>query len=224
VAKDFGYIDNFSSIDEGQKAFEDYWVFREQTITDIPIFRWKTEYFYPGGALSHYKAYALALGDKEENQFLHDSDWNIVIPLLDDDGNEGSHVMHLLYDNDVLIAEIVLCDTDDAPISVYQRVSEKDESTGRYLGLSEIKYCSDIEGGLSKTKDFSQIKGVCFNGTKYTLIYESDNLGISDFLSSNLELVIFITCCFVIVVSGVTIYCMIHKKRKSKTVSDENNE
>ena len=166
--KHFTFVEPFTSISEGQKAFEDYLEFREQLRSTIPIFEWKTVPLYGSGALSHYKSQETG---NDEMQFLFDSDWSIVVPLLDADGNEGRYELHLLCDNDTLIAEMILDREGEGVVLVNKIVSEKDEATGDYLGLTEIKYCSDIEDDLKKIDDYSIIKGVYFNGTNYLLIY-----------------------------------------------------
>ncbi len=148
--KCFNLVDPFSSIEEGRVAFEKFLKTKQSQISSMTIFEWDsgTEYTYTWGFMRWYQ---------DENalrfEYLNDFDNMIVVPLLDENGNEGVYILHLLYYHNTLIGEIVLKQTDGAPVSVWENISTKN-SDGTYKGIEICEYSKIMNEAKSKDETF----------------------------------------------------------------------
>lgn len=171
---DFGGVEIFATVEEGQQAYDEHFAFRDEQYDMLPIYGVDDPKKYTG-VLNKYQSEDVWLRGIPEEEFLYlfDSDWNIAIPLLDADGNENNYCLHLLYSKNKLIGELVLQITDDFDVTVeLEIVAEKNVETNQYISLGESKYYSEVTALLADVKDLDTVKGVCFNGENYILIYK----------------------------------------------------
>ena len=169
---EFRLVDSFSSLEEGRAKFNAYWEFRANEIAKLSIFvfEWRDVPLYSSGYLSKFAGEDVYHSgeDIKSYQYLYDYDWNIVVPLLGLDGREGQYVLHLLYLKDKLIAEVLLENCSDGIIrAVKAVVSDKDPSTGDYLGLNSIDYVEKCNQLLYS----NGVKGIGFDGEDYFVAY-----------------------------------------------------
>ena len=165
----YEYVEPFTTIEEGHNKYEEFWDFRAKLHSSLPIIEVEAGFSF---GMYAYQDVCYLDFTEEEKQFLYDSDWWIEIPLLDKHGNAKNCTLFLLYRKDVLISELLLVQNEETG-RVYpgrQIVSEKDPSTGKYIGLSEIKYITEVTKLLNSAKN-SDIKGIGFDGEKYVLFY-----------------------------------------------------
>ncbi|MGM9643493.1 MAG: hypothetical protein ACI3X1_00220 [Eubacteriales bacterium] len=165
-------VNSFTSLEEGREKFNTYWNFRANEISQIPIYEWTDVTLHPNGYINQYRyedIYSSGV-NVSSCQYLFDFDWFLVIPLLNGDGNEGEYVLHLLYQKDKLIAELVLQQDSEGIIRLRKElVSDKDTQTNKYIGLNGIDYvekCSQLLSGSA-----ANIKGIGFDGETYFLVY-----------------------------------------------------
>ena len=170
----FGCVDTFTTVAEAQQAYADYLAFRNNQYERLPIYGVDDPMKYTGVLRVYENRDVWERGiPKEEFQYLFDSDWDIAIPLLDENGNEDNYCLHLLYSKNKLIAELVLKITDDFKlITELEVVAEKDSETNQYVPLEESKYYTQVTELLAEVEDLDTVKGVCFDGENYTLIYK----------------------------------------------------
>lgn len=168
----FGLVDPFTSLDEGRKAFENYWQIKNAILSEMQIFKWTTTnpYYNEMGYIRRYTHECVyALGLEKETQYLWDYDNMIVVPLTDINGKEDVYILHLLYYHNELIAELVLenkgIDSEIVYVPAWQNIAPKDEM-GKYIPIAEPRYTEITKEALNKNKDFS-MQGVIFNGTEF---------------------------------------------------------
>ena len=111
-ASDFGWVDPFSTVDEGRDKFNIYWNIRTSIINSIPTFPWKTEVLREQGYIRKYKHQDVFDMDETPFDNLYDYESVITIPLLDENGEENIYVLHLLYIQNYLIGEVILKNQD----------------------------------------------------------------------------------------------------------------
>ncbi len=169
---EFSLVDSFTSLEEGREKFNIYWDFRANMISQIPIFEWTNVALHPNGYINQYRyedIYSSGI-DVNSCQYLFDFDWFLVVPLLGDTGGEGECVLHLLYQKDKLIAELVLQKDSDGIIRLTkERVSNKDIQTDEYVGLNGIDYVAQISHLSSNSS--TNIKGIGFDGENFFIVY-----------------------------------------------------
>ena len=114
---DFRMVDAFRTIDDGRRAFENYFAEQAKLLSEIPVFPWKEADDNGNYRYLHYLHKFLlddiwddtALIEKLPNtEFIFEYDFSLAIPLLDNEGKEGVYVGYLLYQKNKLIAECVL--------------------------------------------------------------------------------------------------------------------
>lgn len=165
----FDYVEPFSVIADGAKAYEAYWAKHAEIRSSIPIWPWDrivpdygyiTQYYHQGAG----------------HQYLKDYDTSVAVPLLDYNGAQKVYILHLLYLKNELIAEVILekkqDENDSYVVAVMERVAEKDSATGEYTPLTSITYVETVEKLLAKSNRNAEVKGIGYNGKDFRLIYE----------------------------------------------------
>lgn len=173
--RNFNLIESFNSLSEGRSKYNSYWIFRAQLLSQCRIFEWKTVSLHPNGWINQFRfqdAYLSGLST-ESISYLFDYDWYIVIPLLNVKGDEGDYVLHLLYKKTQLISELVLQNSDGQIKLQFSRISDKDSSTGEYLGLDSIDYIEICRQLPEQSID--SIAGIGFDNDHYLVIYNDLN-------------------------------------------------
>ena len=156
--KEFRLTDPFPTIEAGREAFDAWWEFRASELEKLPIYEWTTVAFYP---TSNYLT---------QHAGVYDSDWQLIVPLLGEDGWENEYMLLLCYQKDKLIAETVLrLDKENGARTVKERVSDKDPATGEYTGLDGIDYAAACQRILPESD--ADVKGVGFDGENYFVVY-----------------------------------------------------
>ncbi|MBP5349013.1 MAG: hypothetical protein J6Z13_01480 [Clostridia bacterium] len=154
---EFRLVEPFSTLEDGRAAFDAWRSFRAGEIEKLPIYEWTTVPSYP---TRNYLT---------QSAGIYDSDWQLIVPLLNADGRENEYILLLCYKNDKLIAETVLRLSADGARTVKRRVSDKDPATGKYTGLDGIDYaeaCRRIQ-----PSDKTTVKGIGFDGETYFVVY-----------------------------------------------------
>jgi hypothetical protein len=169
----FGFVAPFSTVDEGRDKFNMYWDIRTSIINSIPTFSWNTEALREQGYIRRYKHQSLVLIGETPVDNLYDYESVIAIPLLDENGAEDIYVLHLLYIQNYLIGEVVLKKQDGVFTSVSAVYAEKTVNGG-YTPLLGINYVDTVKDLLVGV-DGSQVVGIGFDGSEYSLIL--DNTG-----------------------------------------------
>ena len=166
---DFQLVDPFASIEAGREAFNAYWAFRTSELERLRIYEWTNYNQYPYINKYRYQDVHASGANAASYQYLYDSDWYLLIPLLNADGKEGDCALYLLYQKDKLIAETILQIGSDGILrAVKERVSDKDPETGKYIGLDGIDYvafCNRLTA-----EEAANIKGIGFNGEQYFVV------------------------------------------------------
>lgn len=160
---EFGFVDGFTSIEEGRAAYERYFQERTQLFASIPVYEWtedvkKTVYFnrfadtHRDGVLGEYETY-------------------VAIPLLDEKFRENCYVLFLLYDHNDLIGEIIIRKNGSEGEEVWRREAAKDAETGRYSAMD-----SSYVLVVSKAQEKLDVRGVSFkDGKLYPVGLDVDN-------------------------------------------------
>ncbi|HII95701.1 MAG TPA: hypothetical protein HA367_08245 [Candidatus Methanofastidiosum sp.] len=167
-ASNFGWVEPFSTVDEGRDKFNMYWNIRTSIINSIPTFPWKTEVLYEQGYINKYKHQDVFTMGETPVDNLYDYETVIAIPLLDENGEENVYVLHLLYIQNYLIGEVILKNQDGIYTSVSAVYAEK-TVTGGYIPLLGINYVDTVKDLLAGG-DQTQVVGIGFDGSKYCLI------------------------------------------------------
>ena len=154
---EFGLVEPFSTLEDGRAAFDAWRSFRAGEIEKLPIYEWTAVPSYP---TRNYLT---------QSAGIYDSDWQLIVPLLNADGRENEYILLLCYRKDKLIAETVLRLSADGARAVKPRVSDKDAATGEYLGLDGIDYADACRRVLPSDK--TTVKGIGFDGTNYFVVY-----------------------------------------------------
>ena len=154
---EFGLVEPFATIEDGRAAFDAWRSFRAGEIEKLPIYEWTTVPAYP---TRNYLT---------QSAGIYDSDWQLIVPLLNADGRENEYILLLCYKNEKLIAETVLYLTTDGARTVKRRVSDKDAATGKYTGLDGIDYAAACRRILPSDK--TTVKGIGFDGENYFVVY-----------------------------------------------------
>ena len=154
---EFRLVEPFSTLEDGRAAFDAWRSFRAGEIEKLPIYEWTTVPSYP---TRNYLT---------QSAGIYDSDWQLIVPLLNADGRENEYILLLCYKNDKLIAETVLYLTTDGARAVKRRVSDKDPATGKYTGLDGIDYADACRRILPSDK--TTVKGIGFDGENYFVVY-----------------------------------------------------
>ena len=155
---EFRLVEPFASIEAGREAFDAWWEFRAGELEKFPVFEWSLGASYP---TSNYLT---------QHAGVYDSDWQLRVPLLGEDGRESRYMLLLCYRKDKLIAETVLrLDEADGARVVKERISDKDPATGKYSGLDGIDYAAACQRILPS--DQTTVKGVGFDGESYFVVY-----------------------------------------------------
>ena len=154
---EFRLVEPFSTLEDGRAAFDAWRSFRASEIEKLPIYEWTTVPAYP---TRNYLT---------QSAGIYDSDWQLIVPLLNADGREGEYILLLCYRKDKLIAETVLYLATDGARTVKRRVSDKDPATGKYTGLDGIDYADACRRVLPS--DQTTVKGIGFDGENYFVIY-----------------------------------------------------
>ncbi|MBR4336225.1 MAG: hypothetical protein IKP74_07210 [Clostridia bacterium] len=167
---EFRLVEPFSTIEDGRAAFDAYWAFRATVLSSLQIFEWTNYDRYPYINKYRYQDVCSSGADAASYQYLYDSDWYLLVPLLNTDGEEGDCALYLLYQNNKLIAETILqVDPDGVIRAVKERVSDKDPATGEYTGLDGIDYAAACQRILPS--DQTTVKGIGFDGESYFVVY-----------------------------------------------------
>ena len=157
---EFRLVEPFASIEAGREAFDAWWEFRAGELEKFPVFEWLLGAAYP---TSNYLT---------QHAGVYDSDWQLRVPLLGEDGRESRYMLLLCYRKDKLIAETVLqLDEADGARVVKERISDKDPATGKYSGLDGIDYAAACQRILPLPVDRTTVKGVGFDGESYFVVY-----------------------------------------------------
>ena len=157
---EFRLVEPFASIEAGREAFDAWWEFRAGELEKFPVFEWSLGAAYP---TSNYLT---------QHAGVYDSDWQLRVPLLGEDGRESRYMLLLCYRKDKLIAETVLrLDEADGARVVKERISDKDPATGKYSGLDGIDYAAACQRILPLPVDRTTVKGVGFDGESYFVVY-----------------------------------------------------
>ena len=154
---EFRLVEPFATIEDGRAAFDAWRDLRAGEIEKLPIYEWTTVPSYP---THNYLT---------QSAGIFDSDWQLLVPLLDADGREGEYILLLCYRKDKLIAETVLRLSADGARAVKERISDKDPATGKYVGLDGIDYATECERILPSDK--TTVKGIGFDGENYFVVY-----------------------------------------------------
>ncbi len=154
---EFRLVEPFSTLEDGRAAFDAWRSFRAGEIEKLPIYEWTTVSAYP---TRNYLT---------QSAGIYDSDWQLIVPLLNADGRENEYILLLCYKNEKLIAETVLHLTTDGARAVKPRVSDKDPATGKYTGLDGIDYATACRRILPSDK--TTVKGIGFDGENYFVVY-----------------------------------------------------
>lgn len=166
---EFQLVDSFTSIEAGRKAFNAYWEFRANVLSSLRIYEWTNYDRYPYINKYRYQDVHSSGARVETYQYLYDSDWYLLIPLLNANGKEGDCALYLLYQKDKLIAETILqSDSDGTLRAIKERVSDKDSETGKYIGLDGIDYVAACN--RLTEEEAADIKGIGFNGQQYFVV------------------------------------------------------
>jgi hypothetical protein len=166
----FGWVNPFSTVEEGKDKFDIYWGIRTAIIKSIPTFPWKTKVLYTEGYMNKYKHQDIFTMGETRVDNLYDFETVIAIPLLDENGQENIYVLHLLYIQNYLIGEVILKKQDGVNTSV-SAIYAKKTTTGGYIPLEEINYVTVVEELLVGV-DESQVAGIGFDGNEYSLIFD----------------------------------------------------
>ena len=153
---EFRLVEPFSTIEDGRAAFDAWRSFRAGEIEKLPIYEWTTVPAYP---TRNYLT---------QSAGIYDSDWQLIVPLLNADGREGEYILLLCYRKDKLIAETVLRLSADGARAVKERVSDKDPATGKYVGLDGIDYADACQRVLPS--DQTTVRGIGFDGETYFVV------------------------------------------------------
>lgn len=164
----FGWVDPFSTVEEGKDKYDIYWITRTAIIKSIPVFPWKTEVLYTEGYINKYRYQDVSTMGETRVDNLYDFETVIAIPLLDENGQEDIYVLHLLYIQNYLIGEVILKKQDGVGTSVSAIYAEK-TTTGGYIPLEGINYVAAVEELLVGV-DETQVVGIGFDGSEYCLI------------------------------------------------------
>lgn len=164
----FGWVDPFSTVEEGRDKYDIYWIIRTAIIKSIPVFPWKTKVLYSQGYMNKYRHQDVFTMGETRVDNLYDYETLIAIPLLDENGQEDIYVLHLLYIQNYLIGEVILKDQDGVGTSVSATYAEK-TTTGGYIPLEGINYVAAVEELLVGV-DETQVVGIGFDGSEYCLI------------------------------------------------------
>lgn len=165
----FKLVDAFSTIEEGRDAFNEYWIERTNIIESIPVFPWKTTVFYEWGWFRKYwHQDRFTMGETIEDN-LNDYETVIAIPLLDENGQENRYILHLLYFQNDLIAEVILENQDGVSSLISGRYADK-TTTGGYIPLEGINYVVEVEALLDGV-DLTRVAGIGFDGRAYYIVY-----------------------------------------------------
>lgn len=157
---EFRLVEPFASIEAGREAFDAWWEFRAGELEKFPVFEWSPGAAYP---TSNYLT---------QHAGVYDSDWQLIVPLLGEDGREDEYMLLLCYQKDKLIAETVLqLNNANGARVVKERVSGKDPTTGKYIGLDGIDYAAACQRILTLPVDRTTVKGVGFDGESYFVVY-----------------------------------------------------
>lgn len=175
---DFPHVKPFRTIAEGRQSIESYLKQRAQTLSELPIYPWKSQKarFYLGisGYLSRFKGETVGSMSRppEDFAYLEDYDNLILVPLLDADGAENVFQLLLLYRHNVLIAELVLerLPTDGSIRLVRETVSPRIEQ-GAYTGLAECAYEREVNLLIANAPSGKTVRGVTLTKTGYRLIF-----------------------------------------------------
>lgn len=154
---EFGLVEPFATIEDGRAAFDAWRDFRAGEIKKIPVYEWTTVPSYPT------RNYLM------QSAGIFDSDWQLLVPLLNADGRENEFILLLCYRKDRLIAETVMRLFSDGARVVKGRVSDKDTDTGKYVGLNGIDYASACRRILPS--DGTNVRGIGFDGENYFVVY-----------------------------------------------------
>ena len=167
---EFRLVEPFSTLEDGRAAFDAYWAFRATVLSSLQIFEWTNYDRYPYINKYRYQDVCSSGADAASYQYLYDSDWYLLVPLLNTDGEEGDCALYLLYQNNKLIAETILqVDPDGVIRAAKERVSDKDPATGKYIGLDGIDYADACRRILPSDK--TTVKGIGFDGENYFVVY-----------------------------------------------------
>ncbi|MBR6053354.1 MAG: hypothetical protein IKP55_06230 [Clostridia bacterium] len=153
---EFRLVEPFSTLEDGRAAFDAWRSFRAGEIEKLPIYEWTTVPAYP---TRNYLT---------QSAGIYDSDWQLIVPLLNADGREGDYILLLCYKKEKLIAETVLRLATDGARAVKRRVSDKDPATGKYTGLDGIDYATECERILPS--DQTTVRGIGFDGETYFVV------------------------------------------------------
>ena len=164
----FRLVDAFSTIQEGRNAFNEYWIDKTDIIESIPVFPWKTTVFYEWGWIRKYwHQDRFTMGETIEDN-LNDYQTVIAIPLLDENGQENRYMLHLLYFQNDLIAEVILKNQDGVSSLISGRYADI-TTTGGYIPLEGINYVDAVEELLDGV-DVTKVVGIVFDGSGYSVL------------------------------------------------------
>ena len=178
----FGLVEPFETIEQGRQAFEEYFTIREEIVSSLQVFPWKTSELSERGYMNKYEVIDVFVSKDCEIELgvLSEYESLSVIPLLDLNCQENVYVLHLLYYHNRLIGEFVLENTTDVygnPLyqCVWKNIADKNED-GTYKDLGESRYQKTIDLAksfiyLSDNQNNEEIIGVTFySGDFYPII------------------------------------------------------
>lgn len=148
---DFRMTDSFGTVEEGRKAFADYFEMQRQIRLGIPVFPWETaddnyNYSFINKYLHQDMWQDTTLLDKlPDTEFAVQYDSYIALPLLDKDMEEGKYVGYLLYWKNKLIAELVLKVDDETYSGVFLSCSSYDIDKKAFEPVAQSEYLTSIQ-------------------------------------------------------------------------------
>ncbi|MFA5067721.1 MAG: hypothetical protein WCR28_01950 [Candidatus Izemoplasmatales bacterium] len=166
----FGWVDPFSTVEEGRDKYDIYWITRTAIIKSIPTFPWKTKVLHSQGWINKYKHQDIFTMGETRVDNLYDYETVIAIPLLDENGQEYCYVLHLLYIQNYLIGEVILKKQEDGVSTSVSAIYAEKTTTGGYIPLEGINYVAAVEELLVGV-DETQVVGIGFDGSEYSLIF-----------------------------------------------------
>ncbi len=183
----FRLVEPFETIEQGRQAFSEYLTRREEIVSSLQVFPWKTSTLNDRGYMNKYERNDVFISQDYEVELdvLSVYDSLSVIPLLDSNCQENVYVLHLLYYHNRLVAEFVIENTTDADgnhlyACVWKNVADKNND-GTYKDLNESRYEQIIalaQSFICSTEDPNneEIIGVSFSsGDFYPII--KNNIG-----------------------------------------------
>ena len=168
------YIAPVKSVEDGRAAYE---VFRNRAAdicTELPIYEWKASL-----QLSGFLRLYIHTGNNV-GSYMFESDFNIPVPLVTADGQEGCMVLYLIFAEGSFVGEIIIerkanrtntAFADAEFVCIWERAAAIDPKTDKYQALEYSKYIEDLKSLNNDFESTSFIKGITFKDGDFQPVY-----------------------------------------------------